>query len=49
MVYESMIPYKDNWFGNDVSGNPLPTGTYYYIIEKERSQILKSGFIELVR
>lgn len=48
-VYESTIPYKDNWNGVDTSGNPLPTGTYYYVIEKERNQILKSGFIELVR
>ncbi len=47
-VYESTIPYKDNWNGVDNSGNPLPSGTYYYVIEKERNQILKSGFIELV-
>ncbi|MEY5041683.1 MAG: hypothetical protein RLZZ414_1231, partial [Bacteroidota bacterium] len=48
-VYESTIPYKDNWNGVDSSGNPLPSGTYYYVIEKEINQILKSGFIELVR
>lgn len=48
-VYESLIPYKDNWNGLDNSGNPLPSGTYYYVIEKESNQILTSGFIELLR
>jgi gliding motility-associated-like protein len=48
LVFESVIPYKDNWNGVDISGNPLATGTYYYVIEKDRSQILKTGYIELV-
>ena len=49
MVYESMVPYKDTWNGVDTTGNPLATGTYYYVIEKDRVQVLKTGFIELVR
>jgi gliding motility-associated-like protein len=49
IVFESLIPYKDNWNGVDLSGNPIPTGTYYYVIEKDRSQILKSGYIELIK
>ncbi len=48
LVFESVIPYKDNWNGVDISGNPLATGTYYYVIEKDRIQILKTGYIELV-
>ena len=43
-----MVPYKDTWNGVDATGNPLATGTYYYVIEKDRSQVLKTGFIELV-
>lgn len=48
-VFESKIPYNDDWSGLDIEGNPLPSSTYYYVIEKDRSQILKTGFIELIR
>ena len=48
-VFESSIPYSDNWDGKDQSGNPLPSGTYYYVIEKDKTTILKTGFIELIQ
>jgi gliding motility-associated-like protein len=49
LVYESEIPYTDNWKGLDNVGNPLLSSTYYYVLEKNRSQILKTGFIELIK
>ena len=31
IVYSSK-PYKNDWYGNNQSGSPLPEGTYYYVL-----------------
>ena len=25
--------YSNDWFGTDQDGNPLPDGTYYYVVQ----------------
>ena len=30
--------YVNEWFGQDMSGNKLPTGTYYYIIRYQNGK-----------
>jgi gliding motility-associated-like protein len=48
-VYSSPIPYTDDWDGKSMSGGYLPTGTYYYVIDKGNGEPVDSGFIELVK
>jgi gliding motility-associated-like protein len=52
LVYESEVPYLDNWKGNSnikqKTGNQLPSGTYYYLIDKGNGEDLISGYLELV-
>jgi gliding motility-associated-like protein len=52
LVYESDIPYPDNWEGvsniNNKTGNLLPSGTYYYLIDKGNGEAIISGYLELV-
>jgi gliding motility-associated-like protein len=48
LVFESGVPYQDNWNGEDYVGNPLPSGTYYYVVDKDYNSLLYSGFIEIV-
>jgi gliding motility-associated-like protein len=45
-VYQASS-YQNNWDGT-MNGNPLPSGTYYYLI-KCASQEVSTGFITLVR
>ena len=55
MVYESKDkPYKDDWDGkSNVAGTlgsgELPTGTYFYLIDKGDGSALESGYVELVK
>jgi gliding motility-associated-like protein len=55
MVYESKdIPYKDDWdgkpnVGGTLGSGELPTGTYFYLIDKGDGSALESGYIELVK
>ena len=52
LVYESEVPYLDNWKGESnikqKKGNQLPSGTYYYLIDKGNGEELISGYLELV-
>ena len=53
LVY-SASPYNDNWDGKpnvgDATGKDyLPSGTYFYIINKNNGEKPSSGYIELVR
>jgi gliding motility-associated-like protein len=54
LVYESQ-PYEDDWDGKPsvfqaLGKNELPTGTYYYVIDKQGDGTdLESGFVELVK
>ena len=54
LVYESQ-PYEDNWDGKPsvsqaLGKNELPTGTYYYVIDKQGDGTeLESGFVELIK
>ena len=55
MVYESKeVPYKDDWDGKPnaagtLGSGELPTGTYFYLIDKGDGSALESGYIELVK
>ena len=35
--------FQGIWDGNDEGGNPLPDGTYYYILSCDGTVILKSA------
>ena len=54
LIYESQ-PYEDDWDGTPsvsqtLGKNELPTGTYYYIIDKKGDgSDIESGYIELVK
>lgn len=41
-VFESKT-FNGTWDGNDSGGNPVPDGTYYYILSCDQSVILKSA------
>ena len=54
LVYKSEKPYLDNWTGEqNISGasskDILPTGTYFYQIDKGNGDALESGYLELVK
>ena len=48
-IYESPIPYKDDWDGKTQDGEYIQTGTYYYIIDKGNDEPKISGFIEFIK
>ena len=54
LVYESQ-PYDDDWDGtssvqNILGNKELPTGTYFYIIDKQSNgEDVESGYLELVK
>jgi gliding motility-associated-like protein len=47
-VYKSAIPYDDSWDGK-YNNEYLPTGTYYYVIDKGNGDPKETGFVELVK
>ena len=55
LIYESPIPYDDSWDGTtseyiqSLGHEGLPSGTYYYIIDKGNNENVESGYIELVK
>ena len=52
LVYESPIPYEDNWDGKSntiIDQNYVPTGTYFYQIFKTPESTPESGYIEIVK
>ena len=53
LVYKSGIPYEDDWDGkpnvdNSTGEGTLPSGTYYYLIDKGTGEKPETGFLELV-
>ena len=40
--------YKNDWDGRDVDGNPLPEGTYFYVLKPEKAVPFK-GFVVIKR
>ena len=54
LVYKSEKPYKDDWdgksnLGTSIGSDILPTGTYFYQIDKGNGDALESGYLELVK
>jgi gliding motility-associated-like protein len=47
-VFKSEKGYKDDWDGKSKSGDYLPTGTYYYIIDKGNGEDVESGYLEII-
>jgi gliding motility-associated-like protein len=41
--------FAKSWDGNDMSGNPLPMGTYYYIIKVGLGYPMMSGSVTILR
>ena len=41
--------YTNEWSGQDLNGNELPTGTYFHVIEFKDGSETKSGWIYLNR
>ena len=48
-VFESEKPYKDNWDGKNMNGEFIPTGTYFYLIDKGNGEEVQSGYIEFIK
>jgi gliding motility-associated-like protein len=48
VVYRSFGGYQSAWDGTH-NGNPLPVGTYYYIIEPKNGFPRATGFVVIVR
>ena len=48
MVYEKN-PYKNDWDGKNKSGQDLPEGTYYYILNINDGKKTVSGYVDLRR
>lgn len=44
----SFSNYTDQWYGQSDNGNELPSGTYYYVIERDNAEA-KSGWIYINR
>jgi len=40
--------YSNNWDGKDLYGNPLPSDTYFYILQPERNKAI-NGFVVIKR
>jgi gliding motility-associated-like protein len=55
LVYQSSIPYLDDWDGKpskdvmSIGTETLPTGTYYYVIDKGNGDPVEYGYLELVK
>jgi gliding motility-associated-like protein len=47
-ILKSMIGYKDPWDGT-YNGQPLPVGTYYYIIDPKNGRAVISGSVTILR
>ena len=45
----SQTNYSNEWVGQDLKGNELPDGTYYYTIEFSNNQSPKTGWIYINR
>ncbi len=45
----SKSSYSNEWSGQDLKGNELPDGTYYYMIEFSNNQDAKTGWIYINR
>ena len=55
LVYKSPVPYndEDGWdgtpnVGGTLGGERLPSGTYYYVIDRGNGDPIETGFIELI-
>ncbi|MCD6331904.1 MAG: gliding motility-associated C-terminal domain-containing protein [Bacteroidales bacterium] len=50
MVYQALLPAFNNpWNGNDLNGDPVPAGTYYYIIRLDNIEPPLTGHLTILR
>lgn len=45
----NQVDVSKGWDGNDLSGNPLNSGVYFYNIVADNKEIVRTGFIHLIR
>jgi hypothetical protein len=47
------VVFKSNGYGTPwdgtFKGNPVPVGTYYYLVNPKRGRQQMSGFVDLIR
>lgn len=48
-VYRSSMPYQNDWEGEDLYGNPLPEGAYYYVVRCGGKENKGSGSVTILR
>ncbi|MCB9232852.1 MAG: tandem-95 repeat protein, partial [Bacteroidia bacterium] len=48
LVYTA-APYNNTWDGTDNNGNPLPDGTYYYVLDLGDGNPPRTGFVIIFR
>ena len=41
--------YQNTWDGSNASGNPVPDGTYFILLEVRKEEIILKGYIDLRR
>ena len=49
LVFEHEGPYLNSWTGTDLRGRPLPSATYFWLIEAPAVGAQQRGFLELQR
>lgn len=49
LVFGPTIGYSHPWNGTSLTGNPLPIGTYYYIINPKNGRTTLSGSVTILR
>ena len=50
LVFEHQGPYMNTWDGTNMRGEPLPSATYFWVLESTTQQFETfQGFLEIQR